>query len=129
MKSLNSEFLNIPSQFMNVDEARSHRVKLNDIPIKELFVRQATLDKAKQTLSKKEISALKALYFDQFIKDNKFNWKDLELDFSQYRSSFERHLGRDWVFFISSLLKLARESEVALPKDQGRPKGLLNVVR
>ncbi len=124
---LNSEFVMLPYRFdadvgRGGDDADSLAEKLvGGVSADELFHSQGKLDRSKGKLTKKQFKSLVAIYLQKFISSEGFQVGGLEREIKENRNTFERHLGKEWVYFLTTLIKLHKE----IDKLDKRPRGLI----
>jgi len=122
---LNSELVMLPFKFAGEDAP-----KVSDIEAKlgytalESFETQKRLDHAKRLCTRTEFRVLLASYLAQFISSDGFDVDALEKEMAQKREMLKRHLGKDWVYFLSTMIRMHNELE----KIDKRPRGLIRAV-
>ena len=126
---LNSQLLMLPYKFGDADtaKARAREIELKfELKAERIFESQRAIDLAKKAkMSKGQFRILVCAYFAKHIGPDGFNVPALERDMSAHKDTFERHLGREWVYFLSTLIKLHKEID---QREEKRPRGLLQVV-
>lgn len=123
---LNSEFVMLPTRFdpdvyKGGDGCNDVVQKIIGVTADDLFRSQGKIDRSKGKITKKQFRSLVAIYLNKFVTSEGFNVNSLEQEMSEFKNTFERHLGKEWVYFLSTLIKLHKEIE----KLDKRPRGLI----
>lgn len=126
---LNSQLLMLPYKFGDADTAKERAFEIEkkfELKAERIFESQRAIDLAKKAkLSRGQFRTLVCRYFQKHIGANGFDVPALERDMRAHKDTFERHLGREWVYFLSTLIKLHKEID---QREEKRPRGLLQVV-
>ena len=120
---LNAEFVMLPFKFTGLahdEEVAALEQKLGHALI-ESFESQKKLDAAKRACTRTEFQAIRSAFLAQFISSDGFDVDAFAKEMGKKRELLKRHLGKDWVYFLSTLVKLHNEIE----KLDRRPRGLL----
>lgn len=122
---LNAELVMLPFKFASADaDAVSALEAKVGAPLTESFQSQKQLDRAKRLCTRTEFKTLCAAYVAQFISSDGFDVSGLEKEMALKREMLKRHMGKDWVYFLSTLIRLHKEIE----KIDKRPRGLIRAV-
>jgi len=120
---LTAEFVLLPFKFTGLahdEDVHALEERLGHT-LTESFESQKRLDAAKRACTRTEFQAIRSAFLAQFISGDGFDVAALEREMAKKRELLKRHLGKDWVYFLSTLVKLHNEIE----KLDRRPRGLL----
>ncbi len=117
---LNVEFLGLPDKF----DPDYQDGKITRAEVEKVFATQASLDRAKKDMTKAQFRKLIGVYFSKFISSDGFDVKALDKELKEKRELFRRHIGKDWLYFLTTLVRIHKEVEV---KKELKPRGLLMV--
>lgn len=121
---LNSEFVMLPYRLSGpnaeADQLPALEEKLG-LRAADLFANQGKVDRSKRKVTRSNFKLLIGAYFTKFVSSDGFSVAALEKEMRENKNTFERHLGKEWVYFLSTLIKLHKEVD----KLDKRPRGLL----
>ena len=121
---LNSEFVMLPYRLSGPNaEAEQLEALEQKLGLKasDLFANQGKVDRSKSKVTRSNFKLLIGAYFAKFVSSDGFSVHALEREMKEHKHTFERHLGKEWVYFLSTLIKLHKEIE----KLDRRPRGLI----
>lgn len=121
---LNSEFVMLPYRLSGPNAEADSLPDLEEklgLKASDLFANQGKVDRSKSKVTRSNFKLLVGAYFSKFVSSEGFSVSDLEIEMKEHRNTFERHLGKEWVYFLTTLIKLHKEIE----KLDKRPRGLI----